>query len=427
MEISGTTLDELARIGDPKAEQVVSELVEKGQLEEVNRVLSQWHSYDQDIPAGLPRGLHDFLQEARVAPEWADQERLTRVHEFFEDDGIHIGTVLALGSMAMAYAVPLGAKMMSLTHRLRYPERRMANTAQFVFDLMQPDPFGPNSRFVVSAVKVRLIHATVRHHLRATGSWDEDRHGVPASQEHLLIVWLALSVQVLDFLERLRIRVTAQEAEDYMHTWRVAGTFLGIPAAAMPSTASEARQLFATALARSAGPSEEGTELTGHLIDLYSGVLPGKVFDGVVPALLRRLIGKDVANLLKVPHSPLWQVVVRAYVAVLGGLERIEDRSRLGKWWLDRLGKAQYALELRILTRGKSKPLALPTQLAGYNEEITVPTPRSAEKLEHAGDVEIVPLLAVDRQMAQGAEARQAEAAGVPQESHQSQFPPPRG
>ncbi|RKT86205.1 hypothetical protein SAMN05421805_10299 [Saccharopolyspora antimicrobica] len=397
MEISGSTLDRLALLGDERAEAVVETLVEQGQLEEVNRVLRQWHSADQNIPAGLPEYLRDFIEEARQAPEWAEQERLARVREFFEDDGIHIGAVLALGSMAMAYAVPLGAKMMSLTHRLRYPERRMANTAQFVFDLMQPDPFGPSSKFVVSAVKVRLIHATVRHHLRATNSWDEARDGVPASQEHLLIVLLALSVQVLDFLERLKVRVTAQEAEDYMHTWRVAGSYLGIDPAAVPPTVGEARQLFATALARSAGPSPEGAELTKHLLDLYKGIIPGRAFNGIVPAVLRRLIGKDIANWLDVPHSPLWQAVVRGYVAVLGTMESLEDRSRLAQRILDRLGQLQYAVELRILTRGKSTPLELPTRLAGYNDDIALPTPRSAAAVEHAGDEDIVPTVAVDK------------------------------
>lgn len=397
MDISGTVLDRLALLGDKRAEALVEKLVEGGQLEEVNRVLRQWHSADQNIPAGLPDDLHDFIEEARQAPEWADQERLARVHEFFQDDGIHIGAVLALGSMAMAYAVPLGAKMMSLTHRLRYPERRMANTAQFVFDLMQPDPFGPSSNFVVSAVKVRLIHATVRYHLRATDSWDEVRDGVPASQEHLLIVLLALSVQVLDFLERLKVRVTPQEAEDYMHTWRVAGSYLGIDPTAVPPTVGEARQLFATALARSAGPSPEGAELTKHLLDLYEGIVPGRIFDGIVPALLRRLIGKDVANWLEVPHSPLWQAVVRCYVAVLGTMEILEDHSRLARRILDKLGQLQYAVELRILTRGKSTPLELPTQLAGYKDEIALPTPRSAAEVERAGDEHVVPIIAVDQ------------------------------
>ena len=360
--------DDLGRVGDPVAERVVAELVAEDRLGEVNRLLREWRSNDQHLPEDLPAALREFLEQARRAvPDWADQTRLRRVREFFEDDGIHIGAALALGSMALAYAVPLGAKMMSLTHRLRYPERRMANTAQFVFDLMRPDPFGPNSQFVVSAVKVRLIHATIRHHLRASDAWDEETDKVPASQEHLLIVWLALSVQVIDFLGRLRVAVTEQEAEDYLHTWRVAGTYLGIKAEAMPDTIAQARHVLADALARGGGPSREGAELTRHLLDLYADAVPGRLFDGIVPAYLRHLIGKDIANWLEVPNSRIWRVALSGYLFVVGLLEKIEDRSRIGRWVLDKAGQLIYDLEFRILTHGKSTHLELPLELAGYN------------------------------------------------------------
>lgn len=398
MDISGSTLNELSRIGDPVADEMVANLARDGKLAEVNRLFRQWESDDQQVPADLPEGLRRFLEDARRAPNWADRERLIRVHEFFQDDGLHIGTVLALGSMAIAYAVPLGAKMMGMTHRLRYPERRMANTGQFVFDLMQPEPFGPSSRFVVSAVKVRLIHATVRHHLRTTGSWDEDRDGVPASQEHLLIVWLALTVQVIDFLERLRIRVTPQEAEDYLHTWRVAGTFLGLRAESMPATVGEGRQMLATVLQRSAGPSVDGAELTNHLIDMYRGVVPGRMFDGIVPAMLRRLIGKDIADWLRVPHSPVWQTVIRGYVGMLGMLERVEDRSPLAGRMLDKMGRLMRDVELRILTRGKTTHLELPLDLTGYNPELAHGgVGQTNGQVHHAGDDMAIPIQPTDR------------------------------
>jgi hypothetical protein len=381
---------DLGRMGDPVAERVVAALVAEDRLGEVNRLLREWRSNDQALPEGLPVVLRDFLEQARRAvPDWADQTRLRRVREFFEDDGIHIGAALALGSMAMAYAVPLGAKMMGLTHRLKYPERRMANTAQFVFDLMRPDPFGPDSQFVVSAVKVRLIHATIRHHLRAGGSWDEANDKVPASQEHLLIVWLALSVQVIDFLGRLRVTVTAQEAEDYLHAWRVAGTYLGIRPEAMPDTIAHARHVLADALARGGGPSPDGVELTRHLLDLYADAVPGRLFDGIVPAYLRHLIGKDIAEWLEVPHSWFWQTALGGYLGLVGLLEKVENRFHVGKRILDRAGQVVYDLEFRILTHGKSTHLELPLELAGYN-----PDPREAAAMapaEHAGEEAVVP------------------------------------
>lgn len=358
----------LGRIGDPPAGALVAGLARDGRLSEINRLLRGLTTSAQEIPPGLPEELRAFLVEARKRPVWANDERLIRVHGFFQDDGVHIGTVLALGSMAMAYAVPLGAKMMSMTHRPRYPQKRMANTAQFVFDLMRPNPFAPDGPFVMSAIKVRLIHATIRHHLRESGQWNEDSDGVPASQEHLLIVWLALSVKVLDFLERMRISVTPQQAEDYLHTWRVAGGYLGLRAESMPPTAGEARQLSDTVLARVAGPSKEGAELTRALLDMYKGVIPGRIFDGIVPALLRHLIGKDIADMLEVPNSRFWGLVVRSYVSMLGLLEKIENRYPVAERLLDRMFGVLCRFELRLLTRGHTVGLDLPTDLAGYQE-----------------------------------------------------------
>lgn len=80
------------------------------------------------------------------------------------------------------------------------------------------------------------------------------------------------------------------------------------------------------------GPSEEGTHLTRQLIDLYEEVVPGTLFDPIVSALIRYLIGDTCADWLNVPHTP-WDTVVKAVPRLLGVLETIEDRSsarRLG-------------------------------------------------------------------------------------------------
>lgn len=367
MDDEPVALDELSWMGDPPADTLIAELARCGALGTVNDVLRGFQHNGQDVPENLPPRLRAFLEQARRAPVWADERRLVRVHEFFQDDGIHLGAVLAIGSMALAYASQQGAKLMHCTHRLRYPERRVAETAQFVFDLMQPMPFAPHSRFVISVVKVRLIHATIRHHLRESGMWDEAVHGVPISQEQLLTMWLILTVQAVEFLERMRISVTVQEAEDYLHAWRVAGVFLGIREDAMPATLVEGRELFETLLRRHAGPSPEGAELTKGLLDHYADVVPGKMFDGIVPAYLRFLIGDKHADWLDVPRSR-WMGVVRRLPVVLGLLEQIEDRSKLGERILDRIGQLLVSLELRMLTHGRRVHLELPTQLSGAHD-----------------------------------------------------------
>lgn len=80
---------------------------------------------------------------------------------------------------------------------------------------------------------------------------------------------------------------------------------------------------------RHMGPSEEGTHLTRQLIDLYEEVVPGTLFDPIVSALIRYLIGDTCGDWLNVPHTP-WDTVVKTVPKFLGSLETIEDHSPLG-------------------------------------------------------------------------------------------------
>jgi hypothetical protein len=110
------------------------------------------------------------------------------------------------------------------------------------------------------------------------------------------------------------------------------------------------------------GPSEEGTHLTRQLIDLYEEVVPGTLFDPIVSALIRHLVGDTCADWLQVPRTS-WDTVVKAVPHLLGVLETVEDRSPLGAWALDRLGHLTTVLQLSSLTRGRVMHYAIPDTL----------------------------------------------------------------
>ncbi|NEE44952.1 DUF2236 domain-containing protein, partial [Streptomyces sp. SID8455] len=86
-------------------------------------------------------------------------------------------TALSFASMPACYVVPHVAKLLSATHGLSYPSKRMAETGQFTVYLMRPDAFEAGSRFIPAAQKVRLLHASIRHHLRREGVWDVESAG----------------------------------------------------------------------------------------------------------------------------------------------------------------------------------------------------------------------------------------------------------
>ncbi|MEU4251123.1 oxygenase MpaB family protein [Amycolatopsis sp. NPDC026612] len=349
--------------GDPLADAVVAELVSSGTTRAVNEVLAHFRDNDQPIPEDVPEPVRRYLVATDAPPHWADLDRVAGAYEFFVDDGVHVASVLSFGAMVNCYAQPRPSRVLSLTHRLNQPHRRLSETSQFVLNLMGRNPFGSGGSFVPTVQKTRLIHAAVRHFITRSGEWDVEADGVPLCQQDMLGALLIFSVQVIDGMRRMGITVTDREAEDYYYVWRVTGALLGIPADAMPETLAEAQSLNARLVEASYGPSAEGIELTRNLLRLYEDMVPGKAFDGVVAAMVRQVVTPEVADWLEVPQSRAWSRTVGAGVRLMRLLERSEDRSRTATAVLDKAGSLLLGGSVRTLTNGQPTALTIPSDL----------------------------------------------------------------
>ena len=355
-------MDALRLRGDDLADATIDTLFERGEIGHFNTLMRWFGQIGQSLPDGLPDVAHDYLAATASPPDWVDWDRMETARMFFIDNNVHISTALSFAAMPANYAVPHVAKLLSATHCLDYPANRMAATGQFTVYLMRPDAFDAGSRFIPAVQKVRLLHASIRHHLRREGHWDEAALGVPICQEDMIGGQMNFSIQVLDALCRLGIHVTEDGADAYYHAWRVVGAMLGVDAEAAPVDLSEARDFSDLYMTRHMGPSEAGVALTRQLIDLYEQVVPGTLLDPVVPALVRYLIGDTTADWLAVPRSP-WDRLVTLSPVLLGALEHVKEASPIGAMALDRLGGLTTILELSALTRGRVMHYAIPEHL----------------------------------------------------------------
>jgi len=349
--------------GDPLADQVIADLVATGQVDAVNEVLGQFRDNDQLIPENLPESARAYLVATDNPPSWADLDRVARAYEFFVDDGVHVASVLSFGAMVNCYAQPRPSRVLTLTHRLNQPHRRLSETSQFVLNMMGRQPFGAGGSFVPTIQKTRLIHAAVRHFITSSGRWDVEADGIPLCQQDMLGALLIFSVQVIDGMRRIGISVTEEEAESYYYIWRVTGAMLGIPAEATPESLDEARELNAAIVEATYGPSAEGVALTRDLIQLYEDMVPSKAFDGVVSAMVRQTVDRQVADWMEVPNSRTWNRAVRAGAWLMRVLERAEDRSAVATTILDKAGSLLLGGSVRTLTNGQSTTLNIPADL----------------------------------------------------------------
>ncbi|NEE22948.1 DUF2236 domain-containing protein [Streptomyces sp. SID7499] len=373
MNYTDMSMDTLRQAGDELADATVGTLFERGEVGTFNTLMRYVSTAGAPLPDGLPDVAREYLQATGAPPTWVDWGEMERARLFFIDNNVHISTALSFASMPACYVVPHVARLLSATHGLKYPSKRMAETGQFTVYLMRPDAFEAGSRFIPAAQKVRLLHAAIRHHLQRENRWDTTTLGVPICQEDMIGGQMFFSLLVLDSLHRLGIHMSTEGAEAYFYAWRVVGAMLGVDQDAVPGTLEEAREFLDLYMIRHMGPSEQGAHLTRQLIDLYEEVVPGTLFDPIVSALIRHLIGDTSADWLQVPRTA-WDTVVKAIPPLLGVLETIEDRSPLGAWALDRLGHLTTVLELSSLTRGRVMHYAIPEQLRNeYGIVGTVP------------------------------------------------------
>ncbi|MDX6704502.1 MAG: hypothetical protein QOK16_1772 [Solirubrobacteraceae bacterium] len=368
------SMDALRHLGDDLADATVATLFDRGEVAKFNSLMRWFTQTGHDLPEGLPDVAREFLQATSRPPDWVDWEQIERARVFFLDNDVHVSTALSFHAMPACYVIPHVAKLLSATHSLDYPSRRMAETGQFTVYLMQPDAFEAGGRFIPAAQKVRLLHATIRRHLRLQPNWDEAVQGLPICQEDLIGGQMMFSIQVLDALHRLGIHMTEEGAEAYYYAWRVVGAILGCDQSAAPSDLPSARAFSDLYMTRYMGPSPEGVHLTRQLIELYEEVVPGTFFDPIVPAMIRYLVGDTVANWLEVPTSP-WDTAAKAIPRVLGVLETIEDSGPVPAWVIDRIGNLTSRLELSSLTNGRVMHYAIPEDL---KEEFGVAPSKSA-------------------------------------------------
>jgi hypothetical protein len=126
---------------------------------------------------------------------------------------------------------------------------------------------------VAQVLKVRLIHATIRHlivrgnpgealehgaavpallpegdglyHTLFARGWDVNANGLPCNQQELAYTLLTFHYVFLRSLRRLGLSLTKEEEDAYLHAWNVVGHLLGIEPGLLVETMNDAGTLFA--------------------------------------------------------------------------------------------------------------------------------------------------------------------------------------
>jgi hypothetical protein len=291
----------------------------------------------------------------------------------FMDYGALSVTLLFCASLPECYVVPDLAAVLHATGQLEdRAEHRIRTTGAMIFPVMMSGGLTrPDGSGIAQVLKVRLIHATVRNLIlrndppvavaamgfaeaaAATGlipplasiqpgdsmsralsvhGWNLRECALPNNQEELAYTLLTFSYVFLRSMRRLGIAFTAQQEEDYLHAWNVAGHFLGIGRELMVDTMDEARALFERMQARGradwacrASLEDPRPRLGAALMGAMESVIPDGPFKSFPVLLTRRLIGPASSGDLGLDGRVSWisRVAFRMLMGTSRGIDSV--------------------------------------------------------------------------------------------------------
>jgi hypothetical protein len=324
-------LDSLRAQGDPQADDAVRRILADAEEGAIRTLFRDMDSNDAVPPHSLFPAASDFFDATRDLPPGTDLTRIRRGEALFWRHAYLIALVLLAKSLPEGYAAPNLAIILNLSGDLRVKTyRRLLGTLQMVLNVASCTGFSPGGRAVITAQKLRLLHAGVRYATRRARPDFESRFGVPVNQEDMLGTVIGFSYLVLQGLRTLGAGLTASDEEDFFYTWRVFAHMMGIHPAGdaasmdhLPDAVEDAGRFYARYAQRHYVPAArnpDGVALGRAVRDMLRTMIPFPlrlVGFGVLPTIaMVDLMGADACARIGITPVPGHRILRWALVGV---------------------------------------------------------------------------------------------------------------
>ena len=334
-------------IGDPAADAAIADLL---LLEppQVARLIQAGIDRDVGILRAGPPRVRDFFEILETLPDWAKPDDFVPgVRMFHRNSALILGAFVG-GTLIEGFSTNI-AKSFFITGRLRESAvRRLRQNNRHMLELFLPGGLERNGDGWRLSVRVRLVHARIRHLLAESDEWDA-AWGAPLSAAHMGFAITAFSVRLVNHMRRLGCRFNDEEKESFIAVWRYAGYLMGIPETILFRGERDALELFEMGRMVEPEPDFESVVMANALIQ--SAPLVIDITDpnarhnlaGYVYKVSRALIGNELADQLRYPDTSTFGVLpwFRMRKRYEGVLDKLSKRERQGH----RFGKFSALLE----------------------------------------------------------------------------------
>ena len=226
---SDTLLNEMRTQGDPLADESLQSILPNDEPGVISSLFRVMDANDKVPPADIFPSLARFFEATNELPPGVDLDRIHRGEHVFIGHVYLAALVLLTKSLPEGYAAPNLSIILNISGQLRtHPYRRLLATLQTVVNVSSCHGFQPGGRAVITAQKLRLLHAGIRHLTHKYRPEYSRTHGVPVNQEDMLGTILGFSLLVIRGLRILRVDLTRAQEDDFLYMWLVFSRMMGI-------------------------------------------------------------------------------------------------------------------------------------------------------------------------------------------------------
>lgn len=298
MELTLQKLESFRQQSDSIADELIvdlyNELDSKSIWKLYQNLISDLDELNYD---GLPSIFQTYFKENQNIPNWVNKDLIKTAEQLFLDIGPLYSACLLCRALPIGYSSLKTVKVLTSTGYLstdikQGTAKRLLETTQFIFNVMEEGTFLTDSRGIKHILKVRFLHALIRNHL-LKHNWDVGKYDIPINQEDMAGTILTFSVGAIMGLEQINVKLSIEEKNALVHYWAIIGDLIGVDNKLLPQHYNEAEELYLKILHHQAAYSTDGVQLTNALCNFIRGFLPVKYIPKFPEYLLHYLIGNN--------------------------------------------------------------------------------------------------------------------------------------
>ena len=319
-------------IGDPLADAMIAELEPLGRGESERLIGLGMHDREDGALRGAPASVREFFAHCREPPDWLDLSSFQPGCRMFHRNTRLVLAGMVGGVLVEGFSTTI-AKSFFLTGRLRdQGVRRLKQNNRHMLEIFMPGGMETHADGWTHSIRIRLVHAKIRHLFGGSEEWDSAELGTPISAAHVGFAIAAFSARLLKHLKGLGASFSEEERRSFMAVWRYSGYLMGIPETILYRDEEDALEMFRIGRLCEPPPSMESISLATSLIHsapLFAGLDDRderRKLAGYIGQISRALIGDELADELNYPESStrgiLWKF------RALNRIERVMQRLR---------------------------------------------------------------------------------------------------